>query len=102
MGIISKIILKGADQFYKKGSKLIPKDKLVKKVLSGETGSPFKFIDDTGVKPIYRNITDSVGTEKKKLKEVGKKISEEFKKKGFSGGGIAKRGLGRAFLKGKK
>ena len=102
MGIISKIILKGADKFYKKGSKLIPKDKLTKKILSGETGSPFQFIDDTGVKPIYRNITDSVGTEKKKLKEVGKKISEEFKQKEFSGGGIAKRGLGRAFLKGKK
>ena len=102
MGIISKVLIKGADKFFKKGNKLVPKDKLVKKVLSGETGSPFKVIDDTGVKPIYRNITDAVGTEKKKLKEIGKKISEEFRKKGFSGGGIAKRGLGRAFLKGKK
>ena len=72
----------------------------------GKEGSPFKSVDDLGKKPDFRNIKDLPGTEKKKLKEAGKKASEKFKKKNptkkRSGGRVcklAKRGVGKAYGK---
>ena len=56
-------------------------DKLYKRVLQGKEGSPFKNVDDLGSFPSYRNIKDLPGTEKKKLKKIGEKISKEFRKK---------------------
>jgi len=56
-------------------------DKLFKRIIKGEEGSPFKNVDDLGSFPSYRNIKDLPGTERKKLKELGEKISKEFRKK---------------------
>ena len=75
------------------------------KMLKGEKGSPFESVDNLGKMPDYRNPKDSIGTEKKKLKEVGKKLEEFFKKNPIekrSGGRVcklAKRGKGRAYGK---
>ncbi len=75
------------------------------KMIKGEKGSPFKSVDDLGKMPDYRNPRDSIGTEKKKLKEAGKKLEEFFKKNPIekrSGGRVcklAKRGKGRAYGK---
>jgi hypothetical protein len=75
------------------------------KMIKGEKGSPFKSVDDLGKMPDYRNPKDSIGTEKKKLKEAGKKLEEFFKKNPIekrSGGRVcklAKRGKGRAYGK---
>tara|TARA_R100001163_G_scaffold7227_2_gene7666 strand:+ start:302 stop:580 length:279 start_codon:yes stop_codon:yes gene_type:complete len=75
------------------------------KMIRGEKGSPFKSVDDLGKMPDYRNPKDSIGTEKKKLKEAGKKLEEFFKKNPIekrSGGRVcklAKRGKGRAYGK---
>ena len=75
------------------------------KMIKGEKGSPFKTVDDLGKMPDYRNPTDSIGTEKKKLKEAGKKLEEFFKKNPVekrSGGRVcklAKRGKGKAYGK---
>jgi len=86
----------------------------IMKVIKGAEGSPFKSVDDLGKMPDYRNPTDSPGTEKKKLKQAGEKISKFFKKmkkkekdfpeiKDFKSGGrvckLAKRGKGRAYGK---
>ena len=86
----------------------------IMKVIKGAEGSPFKSVDDLGKMPDYRNPTDSPGTEKKKLKKAGEKISKFFKKmkkkekdfpeiKDFKSGGrvckLAKRGKGRAYGK---
>ena len=74
-------------------------------MIKGEKGSPFKSVDDLGKMPDYRNPRDSIGTEKKKLKEAGKKLEEFFKKNPIekrSGGRVcklAKRGKGRAYGK---
>ena len=79
-------------------------EKIMKKI-KGEKGSPFKSVDDLGKMPDYRNPKDLPGTEKKKLKEVGKKLEEFFKKNPIekrSGGRVcklAKRGKGRAYGK---
>ena len=90
-------------------------DKILKNVYKGEKGSPFKNVDDLGSPPYFREKNIKPGSEKKKLKEVGPKIQKEFKKKDkekplrdkqmggskyLRGGGIAQRGLGRAFMKG--
>jgi hypothetical protein len=90
-------------------------DKVTKKVYSGEKGSPFQSVDDLKAPPSFRNIKEAPGTEKKKLKDIGPKIHEGFKKKDkekplrdkqmggskyLRGGGISQRGLGRAFMKG--
>ena len=90
-------------------------DKIFKNVYKGEKGSPFKNVDDLGSPPYFREKNIKPGSEKKKLKEVGPKIQKEFKKKDkekplrdkqmggskyLRGGGIAQRGLGRAFMKG--
>ena len=90
-------------------------DKIFKNVYKGEKGSPFKNVDDLGSPPYFRGKNVRPGPEKKKLKEIGPKISKEFKKqdkekplrdkqmggsKYLRGGGIAQRGLGRAFMKG--
>ena len=56
-------------------------DKLFKRIIKGKEGSPFKNVDDLGSFPSYRNIKDLPGTEKKKLKKIGEKISKEFRKK---------------------
>ena len=86
----------------------------IMKVIKGAEGSPFKSVDDLGKMPDYRNPTDSPGTEKKKLKQAGEKISKFFKKmkkkekdfpeiKDFKSGGrvckLAKRGKGKAYGK---
>ena len=90
-------------------------DKIFKNVYKGEKGSPFKNVDDLGSPPYFREKNIKPGSEKKKLKEVGPKIHKGFKKKDkekplrdkqmggskyLRGGGIAQRGLGRAFMKG--
>ena len=107
MAIITKILRKA-------GSKA---DKIFKNVYKGEKGSPFKNVDDLGSPPYFREKNIKPGSEKKKLKEVGPKIQKEFKKKDkekplrdkqmggskyLRGGGVAQRGLGRAFMKGGK
>jgi len=76
--------------------------------------SPYYNVDELGAYPLHRGGGSS-GTQKKKQKEIGKKIEEEFKKqdkekeirelrmggsKYLRGGGIAQRGFGRAFMKG--
>ena len=76
--------------------------------------SPYYNVDELGSPPLHRGGGAS-GTQKKKQKEIGKKIEEGFKKKDkakrdrdlqmggskyLRGGGIAQRGLGRAFMKG--
>jgi hypothetical protein len=77
----------------------------IMKMIKGEEGSPFKSVDDLGKMPDYRNPKDPIGTEKKKLKEAGKKLEEFFKKNPIekrSGGRVcklAKRGKGRAYGK---
>ena len=90
-------------------------DKIFKNVYKGEKGSPFKNVDDLGSPPYFREKNIKPGSENKKLKEIGPKIQKEFKKKDkekplrdkqmggskyLRGGGIAQRGLGRAFMKG--
>ena len=108
MGIITKV-LRAADS---------KADKLLKRVLKGDPKSPYKEVDDLGSFPVARGVNEPPGVEKKKLKDAGKKISEEFKKQdkqkkirdlrmggskyGFKGGGIARRGFGRALMKGGK
>jgi hypothetical protein len=77
----------------------------IMKMIKGEEGSPFKSVDDLGKMPDYRNPKDPIGTEKKKLKEAGKKLEEFFKKNPIekrSGGRVcklAKRGKGKAYGK---
>jgi len=78
--------------------------------------SPYYNVDELGAYPLHRGGGAS-GVQKKKQKEVGKKIEEGFKKKDkekeikdlrmggskyLRGGGISQRGLGRAFMKGGK
>ena len=90
-------------------------DKILKNVYKGETGSPFKYVDDLKSPPIFRQKNIKPGSEIKKNKEIGPKIHKEFKKKDkekplrdqqmggskyLRGGGISQRGLGRAFMKG--
>ena len=92
-------------------------DKVTKNVYSGEKGSPFFNVDELGSPPSFRGKNVRPGSEKKKQKEIGPKIHEGFKKKDkeqkirdlqmggskyLRGGGIAQRGLGRAFMKGGK
>ena len=90
-------------------------DKILKNVYKGEKGSPFKNVDDLGSPPYFRPKNIRPGSEIKKNKEIGPKIHKEFKKKDkekplrdqqmggskyLRGGGIAQRGLGKAFMKG--
>ncbi len=90
-------------------------DKILKNVYKGEKGSPFKNVDDLGSPPSFRQKNIKPGSEIKKNKEIGPKIHKEFKKKDkekplrdlqmggtkyLRGGGIAQRGLGKAFMKG--
>ena len=108
MGAISKVLRK------------TKADKLFKRVLKGEEGSPYKNVDDLGAFPVARGVNEPPGVEKKKLKEIGKKIEKELKKRdkekplrdlmmggtkygSFRSGGavckLAKRGKGRAYGK---
>ena len=108
MGAISKVLRK------------TKADKLFKRVLKGEEGSPYKSVDDLGTFPVARGVNEPVGVEKKKLKEIGKKIEKELRKQdkekplrdlmmggtkygSFKSGGavckLAKRGKGRAYGK---
>ena len=108
MGVISKVLRK------------TKADKLFKRVLKGEEGSPYKNVDDLGTFPVARGVNEPPGVEKKKLKEIGKKIEKELKKQdkekplrdlmmggtkygSFKSGGavckLAKRGKGRAYGK---
>jgi hypothetical protein len=98
-------------------AKLTIAPKITEKIMRrirGEKGSPFESVDNLGKLPDYRNPTDSPGTEKKKLKQAGEKISKFFKKmkkkekdfpeiKDFKSGGrvckLAKRGKGKAYGK---
>jgi len=90
-------------------------DKILKNVYKGEKGSPFKNVDDLGSPPYFRPKNIRPGSEIKKNKEIGEKLKKEFKKqdkekplrdqqmggsKYLRGGGIAQRGLGKAFMKG--
>jgi len=76
--------------------------------------SPYYNVDELGSPPLHRGGGAS-GVQKKKQKMVGPKIHEGFEKKDkakkirdlqmggskyLRGGGIAQRGLGRAFMKG--
>ena len=45
-----------------------------------ESKSPFYNVDELGARPLHRG-TGSSGTEKKKLKEAGERISKWFRKK---------------------
>ena len=95
-------------------------DKIFKNKYRGQKGSPFEFVDDLGSPPLFRNVRDAPGTERKKLKEIGAKIEKELKKRdkekplrdlmmggtkygSFKSGGavckLAKRGKGRAYGK---
>ena len=108
MGAISKVLRK------------TKADKLFKRVLKGEEGSPYKNVDDLGKFPVARGVNEPPGVEKKKLKEIGKKIEKELRKQdkdkplrdlmmggtkygSFRSGGavckLAKRGKGRAYGK---
>ena len=73
MAIITTV--KRAPNIIKKGV-----DKIFKREIKGAKGSPFELVDDLGAFPVYRNIKDLPGTEIKKVKKAGKKISEEFRK----------------------
>ena len=95
-------------------------DKIFKNKYRGQKGSPFELVDDLGSPPLFRNVKDAPGTERKKLKEIGAKIEKELKKRdkekplrdlmmggtkygSFRSGGavckLAKRGKGRAYGK---
>jgi len=110
MGVISKV-LRAADS---------KADKIFKRVLKGEEGSPYKNVDDLGKFPVARGVNEPSGVEKKKLKAIGKKIEKELRKQdkekplrdlmmggtkygSFRSGGavckLAKRGKGRAYGK---
>ena len=113
---IIKLIKKPIEEVTKKGL-----DKIFKKVYSGVDKSPFKEVDNLGSPPLFRNIKDAPGTEIKKLKKAGEKITKEFRKQdkekplkelqkggtkmgtSFKSGGrvckIAKKGFGRAYGK---
>jgi len=79
----------------------------IMRLIKGKKGSPFKSVDDLGKIPDYRNPNDLPGTEIKKLKKAGEKLSEEFKKIDSRinkrGGGavckLATKGKGRAYGK---
>ena len=73
MAVITAV--KRAPEIIKKGV-----DKIFKKKYKGAEGSPFKNVDDLGSPPIFRNPKDLAGTEKKKLKEAGEKLSKFYKK----------------------
>ena len=73
MAIIN--IVKRTPNIIKKGV-----DKIFKREIKGAKGSPYELVDDLGAFPVARDIKDLPGTEVKKLKEAGKKISEEFRK----------------------
>jgi hypothetical protein len=74
MAIIN--IVKRAPKIIKKGV-----DKIFKREIKGAEGSPFKNVDDLGFFPVARDVKDLPGTEIKKVKAAGEKISKEFKKK---------------------
>ena len=95
-------------------------DKIFKNKYRGQKGSPFEFVDDLGSPPLFRNVKDAPGTERKKLKEIGAKIEKQLRKQdkekplrdlmlrgtkygSFRSGGaackLAKRGKGRAYGK---
>ncbi len=89
-------------------------EKIGDKIFKLDPKTPYYNVDELGSPPLYRGGGAS-GTQKKKQKEIGKKIEEGFKKKDkekkirdlqmggskyLRGGGIAQRGFGRAFMKG--
>ena len=92
-------------------------EKIGKKIFKLDPKTPYYNVDELGSPPLHRGGGAS-GNQKKKQKEVGKKIEEGFKKKdkekrnrdlqmggskyGYRGGGVAQRGLGRAFMRGGK
>jgi len=70
-------------KFITKSDEVLKKfnpDKIKKRIISGKDKSPFKNVDELGSFPVARNPRDLPGTEIKKLKEAGKKISKEFRK----------------------
>ena len=98
MGAISKVLRK------------TKADKLFKRVLKGEEGSPYKSVDDLGKFPVARGVNEPPGVEKKKLKEIGAKIRTETEgsfakggragyKSGTRGCKLAMKGKGRAYGK---
>ena len=88
--------------------------KIGNKVFKLDPKTPYYNVDELGSPPLHRGSGAS-GTQKKKQKEIDKKIEKGFKKKDkekeirdlrmggskyLRGGGISQRGLGRAFMKG--
>jgi len=72
MAVITTI--KRAPSILKKGV-----DKIFKRKITGADESPFKLVDDLGSFPNFRNIKDTPGTEKKKLKMIGEKLRKNKK-----------------------
>ena len=70
MAIIDKVLRSGKSKA----------DKIFKNKYKGAKGSPFEFVDDLGSPPSFRSAKETVGTEKKKLKEIGAKIEKELRK----------------------
>ena len=63
MAVITKI--KRSKEAIEKGV-----DKIFKNKYKGAKGSPFELVDDLGSPPLFRNVKDAPGTEKKRLKEI--------------------------------
>ena len=88
--------------------------KIGDKIFKLDPKTPYYNVDELGSPPLHRGGGAS-GTQKKKQKQIGEKISKEIEKqdkekqirdlrmggsKYLRGGGISQRGLGRAFMKG--
>ena len=92
-------------------------EKIGNRIYKLDPKNPYYHVDELGSPPLHRGGGAS-GTQKKKQKEIGKKIEKEFKKQDkekkirdlrmggskyyLRGGGIAQRGFGKAFMKGGK
>jgi len=91
-------------------------EKIGDKIFKLDPKTPYYNVDELGSPPLHRGGGAS-GVQKKKQKDIGPRIHEGFKKKDkekktrdlqmggskyLRGGGIAQRGLGRAFMKGGK
>ena len=90
-------------------------EKIGDKIYRLDPKSPYYNVDELGSPPLHRG-GGATGNQRKKQKEVGPKISKEFKKQDkekkirdlrmggskyyLRGGGIAQRGFGKAFMKG--
>ena len=92
-------------------------EKIGNRIYKLDPKNPYYHVDELGSPPLHRGGGAYVN-QRKKQKEVGKKIEEAFKKQDkekkirdlrmggskyyLRGGGIAQRGFGKAFMKGGK